>query len=70
MNANPSIQAKKALWDKRVTELTDLVTILNYRMKDLAAHFNVTPGSIATVLHRRELTLIGMRHKYAKEKVK
>ena len=66
MNPNPSIQAKKVLWDKRATELTDLVTILNYRMKDLAAHFEVT----ATVLHRRELTLIGMRHKHAKEQVK
>ena len=67
MNRNPTIKARKHWWDERIVELVDLVLYLGYRLKDLSAHFGKTVGAIASVLHRRELSLVGMRYRYAKE---
>ena len=67
MNPNPSIQTKKEWWNARMVELIDLVLHLGYRLKDLAIHFNRSAGSIASMLHRREISLVGMRYRYSKE---
>ena len=67
MNRNPSIQTKKEWWNERMSELTHLVCAEGYRLKDLALHFDRPAGAIASVLHRRELSLVGMRYRYAKE---
>ena len=63
MNPNPSIQAKKEWWDARMVELIDLVLYSGYRLEDLAIHFNRSAGSIASVLHRREISLVGLRYR-------
>ena len=67
MNPNPSIQSKKIWWDERMPELEHLVTRHNYRMKDLAIHFDRPAGAIASMLHRREISLVGLRYRFAKE---
>ena len=67
MNPNPSIQTKKVWWDERIIELIDLVLYLGYRLKDLSIHFDRPIGAIASMLHRREISLVGMRYRYLKE---
>ena len=67
MNPNPSIQTKKVWWDERMTELTHLVCVEGYRLKDLSLHFDRPAGAIASMLHRREISLVGMRYRYKKE---
>ena len=67
MNPNPSIQTQKLWWDARIIELIDLVLHLGYRLKDLAIHFNRPAGAIASMLHRREISLVGLRYRFAKE---
>ena len=66
MNPNPSIQTKKEWWDKRIAELIDLVLYLGYRLKDLAKHFDRPAGAIASMLHRREISLVGLRYRHIK----
>ena len=66
MNPNPSIQTKKEWWDKRIVELIDLVLYLGYRLKDLDKHFDRTAGAIASMLHRREISLVSLRCRYSK----
>ena len=67
MNPNPSIHAKRIWWDERMPELKHLVTRHNYRMKDLAIHFDRPAGAIASMLHRREMSLVGLRYRFKKE---
>ena len=67
MNPNPSIQTKTEWWNDRMAELTYLVCVEGYRLKELAIHFNRSAGAIASMLHRREISLVGMRYRYLKE---
>ena len=69
-NSNKAIQEKKEYWDNQMLEIKRLVTMNGFRMKDLAKHFDCTASSIATVLHRRGISLVGLRHNFAKEQGK
>ena len=69
-NSNKAIQEKKEYWYSQMPEIKRLVTMNGFRMKDLAKRFDCTASSIATVLHRRGISLVGLRYNFAKEQDK
>ena len=67
-NLNPTIKARSEEWDARMTEVIDLIVHLNYRVKDLADHFDCKQDAIRSVLNRRGLSVIRLKHDYANGK--
>lgn len=59
---NKSIKQKSIEWDARMPEIKRLVIDSNYRLKDLANHFNATVNQVNSVLHRRGISLNVLRH--------
>ena len=66
-NRNKKIMERTKFWNGVMVETHDLVVRLDYKMQDLADHFSVSKDTMSTVLHRRGLGLIRMRHNYKKE---
>jgi hypothetical protein len=61
---NLSIKQKSEWWNKQIDEITYLVTVKNYRLKDLSKHFDCKVGTISSVLFKRKLSILNMRHQY------
>lgn len=66
-NKNLSIKQKTQWWDARIDVLIYLVTVENYKLKDLSKHFNRKVGTISAVLYRRNLSVLKMRSDYKKQ---
>jgi hypothetical protein len=67
LNRNLSIQQKTEWWDKRLDKLIYLVTVENYRLKDLSKYFDRKVGTISAMLYRRGLSILQFRHQYKKQ---
>tara|TARA_B110000908_G_C9814865_1_gene254545 strand:+ start:92 stop:364 length:273 start_codon:yes stop_codon:yes gene_type:complete len=65
-NRSPNVQEKKEWWDNQIAELTDLVVNHDYRLKDLAVHFDHSVNTISAMLHRRGLSLNVIRYRHKK----